>query len=80
LDKPPNDLFLGSVNSSLGRICLARHPLMSNVKVNANTRLPGAINSSYVDGHAGRLALQKIKTVYWHVNYVPVEDPWKTSP
>jgi hypothetical protein len=53
---------------------------MSNAKARANTPLPGAIDCSYVDGHAGRLTLQKIKTVYWHVNYVPVEDPWKTKP
>lgn len=80
LDKPPSDLFLGLVNSSLGRVCIARHPLISNAKAIANMRLPGAINMSFVDGHAARLPLQKIKTVYWHVNYVPVDDPWKTTP
>jgi prepilin-type N-terminal cleavage/methylation domain-containing protein/prepilin-type processing-associated H-X9-DG protein len=80
LDKPPTDLFLGSVNSSLGRVCITRHPLSSNARATANVRLPGAINMSFVDGHAARLPLQRIKTVYWHVNYVPVDDPWKTTP
>jgi prepilin-type N-terminal cleavage/methylation domain-containing protein len=29
------------------------------------------------------LSSAKVKaqeTVYWHVNYVPVDDPWKTKP
>ena len=79
-DKPPSDLFLGSVNSSLGRICITRHPLAGNARATTNVRLAGAIDMSYADGHAGRLPLQKVKTVYWHVNYVPVDDPWKTTP
>jgi len=80
LDKPPADLFLGSVNSALGRVCITRHPLATNVKTVSNKPLPGAIEISYADGHAGKLPLQKLKTVYWHVNYVPVDDPWKTTP
>ena len=80
LDMPPSDLFLGSVNSSLGRVCITRHPLITKARATANMRLPGAINMSFADGHAARLPLQKIKTVYWHVNYVPVDDPWKTTP
>lgn len=79
-EKPPTDLFLGSVNSSLGRVCIARHPLMTKARATTNVKLTGAINMGYVDGHGGRLPLQKLKTVYWHVNYVPVEDPWKTTP
>jgi prepilin-type processing-associated H-X9-DG protein len=43
-------------------------------------RLPSAINMSYADGHAGKLPLQNIKTVTWHVDYTPIADPWKTSP
>jgi len=80
LDKPATDLFLGAVNSALGRICLARHPLIATGKVTANSRLPGAINSSNVDGHAGRLPCKNSKRCNWHVNYVPVDDPWKTTP
>jgi prepilin-type N-terminal cleavage/methylation domain-containing protein len=79
-DKPPTDLFLGNVNSALGRVCIARHPLMSNAKTTPSKPVPGAIIMSYVDGHGGKLPLQKLKTVYWHVNYVPVDDLWKTSP
>jgi prepilin-type N-terminal cleavage/methylation domain-containing protein len=79
-DKPPTDLFLGAVNNALGRICITRHPLNTKGRSSNNMPLPGAINMSYVDGHSGRIPLQKLKTVYWHVNYVPVEDIWKTTP
>src|SRR5258708_38106807 len=80
LDKPPTDLFLGSGNCPLGRICIARDPLIGNARTTANMRLPGAINMSYVDCHAGGLPLQKVKTMYWHVSYTPVDDPWDITP
>ena len=38
------------------------------------------INIGYVDGHSSKIPLQKLKTVYWHVGYVPVDDLWRTSP
>jgi prepilin-type N-terminal cleavage/methylation domain-containing protein/prepilin-type processing-associated H-X9-DG protein len=79
-DTPSADMFVGSVNSALGRITIARHPLIRNARAVNRQPLPGAINLAYVDGHAGKLPLQKIKTVYWHKDYVPVDDPWRTSP
>ena len=79
-DLPPADLYLGNVNSSLGRCCLTRHPLMRRTRTTSGQKLPSAINLSYADGHSARLPLQKIKTVYWHRDYVPVGDPWQTSP
>ncbi len=45
-DLPPTDLYLGNVNSSLGRCCLARHPLL-RLKVKQGQALPSAINMSY---------------------------------
>ena len=79
-DTPATDLFLGNVNSALGRITLARHPLIRGARAVSQQRLPGAIIIGYVDGHAGKLPLQNIKTVYWHKDYVPVGDPWRTTP
>jgi prepilin-type N-terminal cleavage/methylation domain-containing protein len=76
---PPNDLFLGDVNSSLGRIFIARHPLQRNARAVSPQRVPGAIHMSYVDGHAVKIPLQQLKSVIWHRNYVPVEDPWLTT-
>lgn len=79
-DLPAADLFLGNVNQALGRITIARHPLQKNAHATSGTRIPGAIEVSYVDGHAGKLPLQKLKTVYWHKGYVPTDDVWRTSP
>jgi prepilin-type N-terminal cleavage/methylation domain-containing protein/prepilin-type processing-associated H-X9-DG protein len=79
-DLPPSDLFLGDVNSALGRICLARHPFVSGAKTAFGKPLPSGINIAYADGHAGKLPLQRLKTVIWHRDYQPIWDPWKTSP
>ena len=79
-DLPPRDLFLGDVNGALGRVCIARHPFVSNAKSTSGKPLPSAINMGYADGHAGKLALQQLKTVIWHRDYKPIWDPWKTSP
>jgi prepilin-type N-terminal cleavage/methylation domain-containing protein len=79
-DLPPTDMFLGAVNGSLGRCCISRHPLKKSARVTTGQKLPGAINMSYVDGHSSRLPLQNIKTVYWHKDYQPTGDPWRTAP
>jgi hypothetical protein len=79
-DLPPKDLFLGDVNSSLGRVCLARHPFVPNATSTAGQPLPSAINMGYADGHSGKIALQNLKTVVWHKDYQPIWNPWKTSP
>jgi prepilin-type N-terminal cleavage/methylation domain-containing protein/prepilin-type processing-associated H-X9-DG protein len=79
-DLPPTDLYNGTSTSPLGRICLARHPLMANATVSANQKLPGAINMSYADGHANKVPLQQIKYQVWHVGYTPIANPWSTIP
>jgi prepilin-type processing-associated H-X9-DG protein len=71
---------LGDVNSSLGRICVARHPFIAGGKSASGKTLPSAINMGYADGHSGKLPLQKLKTVVWHKGYLPIWDPWKTAP
>jgi prepilin-type N-terminal cleavage/methylation domain-containing protein len=78
-DLPPADLFLGNVNSSLGRCCLARHPL-KNARATNGQRLPSGICMSFADGHAARMPLQNIKSVAWHLGYQPILDPWRTTP
>jgi prepilin-type N-terminal cleavage/methylation domain-containing protein/prepilin-type processing-associated H-X9-DG protein len=79
-DTPPTDLFLGNVNSALGRCCIARHPLSKTARAITGQRLPSAINMSYVDGHAAKIPLQKLKSVIWHQDYQPTENPWRTTP
>jgi prepilin-type N-terminal cleavage/methylation domain-containing protein/prepilin-type processing-associated H-X9-DG protein len=79
-DVPPSDLFLGNVNSSLGRICIARHSLVRPASSSSGKTLPSGINMGYVDGHVSKIRLQDIKTVVWHKGFVPTADPWKTTP
>ena len=79
-DVPPPDLFLGNVNNALGRCTIARHPLIRNARAINGQPVPGAINFSYADGHSAKLPLQKIKSVIWHQNYVPTDNPWRTAP
>ena len=79
-DLPPKDLYLGNVNSALGRVCIARHPLKRDATTTSGARIPGAVQMGFVDGHAAAVPLQRLKTVYWHKDYVPTEDPWKTTP
>jgi hypothetical protein len=33
----------------------------------------------FADGHAGRMPLQNLKTVMWHVGYLGNSDPWATT-
>jgi prepilin-type N-terminal cleavage/methylation domain-containing protein/prepilin-type processing-associated H-X9-DG protein len=80
-DLPPADLFAGNVNSALGRCCIARHPLGANPTRTVNGQpLPSAINMSYADGHAGKIPLHKLKSVYWHLKYIPTGNIWRTTP
>lgn len=80
MDVPPTDLYLGYVNSSLGRCCIARHPLLKNARAITGQKLPSGIDMSFADGHAGKVPLQKIKSVLWHRDYLAIEDPWRTTP
>src|ERR1017187_3470295 len=77
-DLPPANLYTGDGGGGLGRMCVARHPLR-NVTVAPGDRLPSAINMSYADGHAGKMPLQNLKTVMWHVGYLGNSNPWATT-
>jgi prepilin-type N-terminal cleavage/methylation domain-containing protein len=76
-DVPPADLYIGDASTSLGRCCLARHAL-TRAKAIPGKRLPSGIIMGYVDGHASKLPLQNIKTVYWHLGFKPTSDPFQT--
>lgn len=82
-DLPPNNLNVGRPNITgsetdigLGRICIARHPLMPNANVPTGGALPSGINVSYADAHAGYLKLQQIKNLNWYLGYTPIVNPW----
>jgi prepilin-type N-terminal cleavage/methylation domain-containing protein/prepilin-type processing-associated H-X9-DG protein len=76
-DVPAPDLYLGggAAAGALGRVCIARHPLM-HVTATTGQPLPGAINMSFADGHAAKLPLEQIKMVQWSQVFVPSGDPW----
>jgi hypothetical protein len=48
--------------------------------VNGKPLVNSAINMGYTDGHSGKLRLQDIKRPTWHVDYVPIGNPWSTTP
>jgi prepilin-type processing-associated H-X9-DG protein len=74
---PASDLYAGSGGAGgLSVGCIARHPMM-HVTVTTGQQLPSAINMSFADGHATKMPLQQMKTVYWHQNYVISSNPWQ---
>lgn len=77
---PPLNYTTGDQNSSLGRICVARHPLKQNTAISTGEKLPGAINMAFADGHASVWKLQDIKNLVWYKGCTPVANPWITSP
>ncbi len=79
-DMPPPDLYLGDVNNALGRVCITRHPPQKGLRSSSGRPLPGAIQMGFVDGHATKLPLQKLKTVIWHKGFEPISDPWRNTP
>ena len=73
---PPSHTGSGGAGG-LAVACIARHPLLASATTSPGQPLPSAINMGFADGHAGRLPLEQIKTVYWHQGYVPSADPWQ---
>jgi hypothetical protein len=73
VDLPPNQ-------AEYDRLLIARHPLTPGKTV-YNQPIPGQIDMAYVDGHAGAIKLQDVKTVYWCRGWPgPIANPWATSP
>ena len=76
---PAIDLARGATTPDFGRITIARHGVApGNVPHNltGTTPLPGAINTSFMDGHAERVALEKLWGLAWHLNYqAPTSRP-----
>jgi len=79
-DTPPTDLFRGDDNTSLGRICIARHPLKTGATATVGQPLPGATDMAFADGHASLWKLENIKNVVWYNGCIPLANPWVTTP
>jgi len=76
----PLDLFHGDPTISMGRICIARHPLKPGATATAGQSIRGAINMAFADGHASLWKLQDIKNVVWYNGCTPISNPWLTTP
>jgi prepilin-type N-terminal cleavage/methylation domain-containing protein/prepilin-type processing-associated H-X9-DG protein len=72
-------VYSPSPGSEIPRITLARHLYLPGAVITYQQAIPGEINMSYADGHAGTIRMQDIKTVYWSQGYTPVANPWATS-
>jgi prepilin-type N-terminal cleavage/methylation domain-containing protein/prepilin-type processing-associated H-X9-DG protein len=79
-DLPPADLNTGNSSVSLGRVCIARHPLKSGATAATGQPLPGAIDMAFADGHASLWKLEDIKNVVWYNGCIPLANPWVTTP
>ena len=76
----PTDLFHGDFNTSMGRICIARHPLKATATATTAQPVPGAIDMAFADGHASLWKLQDIKNVVWYNGCIPLANPWTPTP
>jgi len=75
-DTPSTDLYAGGDNNiGMDRRTISRHnyksPSAAPRNVARGQPLPGAINASFVDGHAAPVRLEQLWALTWHIN-------WKT--
>jgi prepilin-type N-terminal cleavage/methylation domain-containing protein len=83
-EPPYHDLYAGSQLSTwadnIGRFTIARHggvkPANAPRKVPPGGKLPGAVNIGFSDGHSGLVPLERLWTLYWHLDWqVPAVRP-----
>ena len=80
-DLPPRNLLTGGVGAStmIGRWAIARHgsrPGSPPTTVPAGSRLNGAINGVFLDGHVESVPLEKLWSLYWHRGWkTPAKRP-----
>jgi prepilin-type N-terminal cleavage/methylation domain-containing protein/prepilin-type processing-associated H-X9-DG protein len=79
-DQPSTDLYAGSDSepgasegAGMDRRTISRHaykaPGAAPRHVPPGAPLPGAINVSFVDGHASAVKLEQLWTLYWHAGW-----------
>jgi hypothetical protein len=80
-DRPPRNLLTGGIGAEtmIGRFCIARHGSRPNAipkSVPAGSRLSGAINGVFAEGHVESVLLENLWGLYWHRGYkVPAKRP-----
>jgi prepilin-type N-terminal cleavage/methylation domain-containing protein/prepilin-type processing-associated H-X9-DG protein len=80
-DPPSSDLYNGSMRGDgtteeeMGRLTIPRHgganPGSAARSFDTSQRLPGAINIGMTDGHVELVKLERLWTLYWHMNWNP---------
>jgi prepilin-type N-terminal cleavage/methylation domain-containing protein/prepilin-type processing-associated H-X9-DG protein len=75
-DGPAHNLYTGNYsNEGMGRCTIARHggnaAATAPKSISPGQVLPGAINMSYVDGHAEQVRLENLWNCYWHMDWTP---------
>jgi prepilin-type N-terminal cleavage/methylation domain-containing protein/prepilin-type processing-associated H-X9-DG protein len=67
---PAQDLYDGAQYTYMGRFTIARHgntaPASAPKSIASSSSLPGGINITFHDGHAGFVKLKDLWTLYWH--------------
>jgi prepilin-type N-terminal cleavage/methylation domain-containing protein/prepilin-type processing-associated H-X9-DG protein len=73
-DVPPKNLLTGGNVNSMQRFCIARHgsrPSPIPTAVDIKQRLPGGINTGFLDGHVQSVRLEDLWTLQWNKTYKP---------
>ncbi len=72
---PARDLYQGCDTPPIQRLTIARHgsinPKSAPRNLPPGALLPGSINIVFYDGHAERVRLEELWSLYWHKDYVP---------
>jgi len=82
-DSPATNLVFGSDFSwnafGMANFAIPRHgsrPPTITTNFNPSTKLPGAINVAFYDGHVETVGLERLWQLYWHKNYIaPAKRP-----
>jgi len=72
-DRPARNLLVDT-SSMMARFCIGRHGSVGRPPprvVPAGSRLPGAINMVFVDGHVETVKLENLWQLQWHQKFVP---------
>ncbi len=76
--RPSFNPYFGWNDGGIGRFLIARHggpASASRITAPANTRLNGAVNMVYADGHADLVRLPRLWQLTWHKGYVLPTNP-----
>jgi prepilin-type N-terminal cleavage/methylation domain-containing protein/prepilin-type processing-associated H-X9-DG protein len=76
--RPSFNAYFGWNDGGMGRYLIPRHASSASASrgtAPANTRLRGAVNMVYADGHADLVKLPRLWQLTWHKGYVPPANP-----